>query len=125
MNTITLTCAATLLAIALQLFIGTRLKRSGKPYKLPTMLLHILVALAVLVGVSMINVQFQAARPANQFSVLSMGIAGGLLWLSILTGIIMVILKKRNKTVAMAHKISMYLIAVAIITNAVLVLVKI
>lgn len=124
MKTILISCGATLLAIALQLLIGTRLKRRGKPYKWPAMLLHILVALAVLAGVSVINVQFQAARPTNPFSVLSMGIAGGLLWLSILTGIVMVILKKRNRAVALAHQISMYLIAGAILINAVLVMVK-
>lgn len=125
MNAILFACIATLVAIAIQYIVGRRLGRSGKPYRAFTLVFHIVIALAVLVGVSTINVKIQATQPANPFSVISMGVAGGILWLSILTGIVMAILKKTNKTLAIVHKVSMILIALATLVNAVMTALKI
>ena len=120
MNSVLIYCVVTLLLIAVQYLAGKSLQRSGKPYKASTLVFHILLALAITAGVSFINVEFQETIPVKQFPVISMGIAGLLLWVNIITGIILAVRKKVKKGLVVTHKISMFLIAFAIAVNSVL-----
>ena len=124
MNSTLIACLATLLVIAVQWFVGRRMKRMAKPYGAVVLVAHIALTVAVLVGVSTINVRLQAAHPAVAFSVTSMGIAGGLLWFSILTGIVIAVLKKKNRALAVAHRLTMYAIALAIFVNSAILIAK-
>jgi hypothetical protein len=86
--------------------VGIRLGRSGKPYGVAKVVLHIILFILVLSGVIASIYKFQLIADAGQYSKLSLYVTLLALLTNVAVGIRMIVVKTTNANMVATHKLS-------------------
>lgn len=115
-----------LLFVVVQIIIGARLDNLKKPYNVSVLIVHIILSLFIILGLSSgIYVYLTGMVIGTMFSSIALYTAGLSLLVNIVTGLSLLSLKDDNPKLALVHKMSAYAIAVFLIAHIIFLAVKI
>ena len=100
--------------------VGIRLGRSGKPYGVAKVALHIILFILVLSGVIASIYKLQLIADAGQYSKLSLYVTLLALLTNVAVGIRMIVVKTTNAKMITTHKLSTFIMALSLIVSIIL-----
>ena len=101
--------------------VGIRLGRSGKPYGFAKLAIHIILFILVLLGVIASIYKLQGMTDAGFYPKLSLYITLIALLTNVAVGIKMILGKRANATMIVAHKISTFIMALSLVASIIFV----
>ena len=113
----------TVVFFVVAIVLGFRLSRSPRPYPKLVLIPHILLFFAITYGIGECLTRMQAATDTSLARV-ALLVALGALWASLVSGIVMLCLKQKNRGWIMAHKLTMIAAALSFVAAGIFLALK-
>jgi len=104
--------------------LGFRLERSPKPYPKILLITHAAMFFAIAYGIGECLNRLKGATTDSSRAKVALFVALGLLWANLLSGIVMICIKKKNRGWILAHKLTMFFIAVSLVAAGIFMAMK-
>ena len=124
MNPILLCLLVTVAVFGMAVALGFKLGRSPKPYPKLLLSIHIAMFFVIAYGIGECLTRMQGATTDSSLAKVALLVALGSLWASLASGIVMLCLKKKNRGWILAHKLTMFLAAVAFVAAGIFLALK-
>ena len=111
MNSTLLSLLVTAVFVVIAVVLGFRLGRSAKPYPKVLLIAHGLMFFAIAYGIGMCLDKLSREAAEASLAKGSLLAALALLWANLVSGIVMICLKKKNRRWILAHKLAMFVMA--------------
>lgn len=109
----------TLTFFVLAALVGFRLARSPKPYPLTWLAGHIALFFLIAVGIGTSMGKIEAAKAETSIAMMALTFAGPPLIVCLVSGIVMICIKKRNRGWIFVHKLGVYGLALALVSSGI------
>ena len=103
----------TVVFFVVSIVFGFRLGHSSKPYPKLLLSAHILMFFVIAYGIGECLTRMQGATNDTSLAKVALLVALGALWASLASGIVMLCLKQKHRGWILAHKLTMFLIALS------------
>jgi hypothetical protein len=124
MNPVVISLMVTAAFFVVAVVLGFRLGRSAKPYPKMLLITHIAMFFAIAYGLGECLNGIKGVTTDTSLAKVSLFTALGLLWANLLSGVVMVFVKKKNRGWILAHKLTMFLMAVSLVAAGILMAMK-
>jgi hypothetical protein len=104
--------------------LGFKLGRSPKPYPKVLLITHMAMFFLITYGIGECLTRLKEVTSGPSLPIISLLVALGALWASLVSGIVMLCLKQKNRGWILAHKLTMFLAALAFVAAGVLLVAK-
>ncbi|MBI3609389.1 MAG: hypothetical protein HY204_01645 [Nitrospirae bacterium] len=125
MDSVLISVIVTGIFIVMTSAVGSRIGRSGKPYGVVKLAIHIILFLLITAGVIASAYKLQGVIQDKLYSTISLYATGLTLLTNFIIGIRMTIIKKVNPKLVLVHKRSTFLMGVSIIASIIFLTIKI
>jgi hypothetical protein len=124
MNPVLISLAVTVVFFVITILLGFKLGRSPKPYPKILLITHMAMFFVIAYGIGEFLTRIKAVTSGPTLPIIFLFIALGSLWASLASGIVMLCLKKKNRGWILAHKLTMFLAALAFVAAGVFLVAK-
>lgn len=124
MNPLLICLLVTLAFFAVAVVLGFKLGKSPRPYPKVVLIIHMAMFFAIAYGIGECLTRIQGMMPVPTLAKTALLVALGLLWANLLSGIVMLCLKKKNRGWISAHKLTMFLMAFSLVAGGILLVLK-
>lgn len=124
MNPVLIALMVTVVFFAIAVFLGFRLGRSPRPYPKLVLIPHILLFFAITYGIGECLTRLAGGTTALPLAKVALLVALGSLWASLVSGIVMLCIKKKNPGWIKAHKLTMFAAAVSFVAAGIFLILK-
>jgi hypothetical protein len=124
MNPILIALLVTVVFFAVAVILGFRLGRSPRPYPKIVLIPHILLFFAITYGIGECLTKIAGGTTNLPLAKIALLVALASLWASLVSGIVMLCLKKKNLGWIKAHKLTMFVAAFSFVAAGVLLVMK-
>jgi drug/metabolite transporter (DMT)-like permease len=124
MNPVLICLSVTVAFFGLAIVLGFKLGRSPKPYPKILLITHMTMFFVVAYGIGECLTRMQGATADTSAAKVALLVALGSLWASLASGIVMLCLKKKHRGWILAHKLTMFLAALAFVAAGVFLVMK-
>ena len=111
MNSALISLMVTVVFFVVAIVLGFRLGRSPKPYPKLLLSIHIAMFFVIAYGIGECVTRITGATTDTSPVKVSLYVALGSLWASLVSGIVMIFIKKKNRGWILAHKLTMFFVA--------------
>ena len=115
MGSVLISAVVNLGFLVIQVVLGFRLGRSGKPYGKRVLVTHVIVSLLLLAGWAATFWKLQGVADGKVFSTIALEVAGLALPVTMVVGVVMAFRKTAAPKLVLAHKVGMFVVAVGMI----------
>ena len=115
MNPILISLMVTVAFFVVTVILGFRLGRSPKPYPKLLLSIHIVMFFVITYGIGECLNRMNGTTTGTSPAKVSLLVALSSLWASLVTGIVMVCIKKKNRGWILVHKLTMFFAALAFV----------
>ena len=124
MNPVLISLIVTVAFFVVTVILGFRLGRSPKPYPKLLLSIHIVLFFVITYGIGECLNRMNGTTTGTSPAKVSLLIALSFLWASLVTGIVMIFIKKKNRGWILAHKLTMFLMALSFVAAGIFLAVK-
>lgn len=124
MNAVLISLMVTAAFFVVAVFLGFRLGRSAKPYPKILLITHAAMFFAIAYGIGECLNRIKRVAPEPSLAKVSLFVALGLLWANLLSGIVMICIKKKNRRWIFVHKLTMFCMAFSIVAASIFMAIK-
>jgi hypothetical protein len=124
MNPVLICLLVTVMVFGIAVALGFKLGRSPKPYPKIVLIAHMAMFFVIAYGIGECLTRIQGATTDTSLPKVALFVALGLLWANLASGIVMLCLKKKNRGWILAHKLTMFLIALSFMAAGIFLAVK-
>ena len=124
MNPILICWLVTVAFFVVAIVLGFKLGRSPKPYPKILLSAKIVLFFVIAYGIGECLTRMQRATTDTSLAKVALFVALGSLWASLASGIVMVCIKKKNRGWILAHKLTMFLMALSFVAAGIFLMVK-
>jgi len=118
MNPVVFSLLVTAVFFGVAIVLGFKLGRSPKPYPKVVLIAHMAMFFVIAYGIGE-SLNRIGVTPEMSLAKVSLFSALGLLWANLVSGIVMICLKKKNRGWIVAHKLTMFLMALSLVAAGV------
>ncbi len=115
MNSVLISLSVTAAFFVATVVLGFRLGRSPKPYPKLLLSAHAVMFFVIAYGIGACLDKLSKTTPDASLAKIALFTALGLLWANLVSGVVMICIKKKNRGWILAHKLGMILMAVALV----------
>ena len=124
MNPVLIALLVTVVCFAVAIVLGFRLGRSPRPYPKLVLIPHILLFFAITYGIGECLSRIASGTTALPLVKVALFVALASLWASLVSGIAMLCIKKKNPRWIMVHKLTMFSAAISFMATGILLVMK-
>ncbi len=124
MNPVLIALIVTAVFFMVAIVLGFRLGRSPRPYPKIVLIPHILLFFAITYGIGECLNRIAGGTTALPLAKVALLVALGSLWASLVSGIVMLCIKKKNRGWIMAHKLTMIIAALSFVATGIFMVMK-
>jgi len=124
MNSVLISLAVTAAFFAVAVILGFRLGRSAKPYPKVLLIAHGLMFFVIAYGIGACLDKLSQTTAGTPLAKEALFVALGLLWANLVSGIVMVCLKRKNRGWILAHKLAMFVMAFSLVVAGISMMVQ-
>ena len=124
MNPILMCLLVTTAFFVVAVVVGFRLQRSPKPYPKALLFAKIALFFVIAYGIGECLTRIKGVPTDTSLAKASLFVALGLLWANLVSGIVMIFLKKRNRGWILVHKLGMILMALSLVAAGIFMAIK-
>jgi len=124
MNPIFICLLVTVVIFVVTILLGFKLGSSPKPYPKILLITHMVMFFVIAYGIGECLTRMQGATTDRSLAKFALLVALGSLWASLASGIVMLCLKKKHRGWILAHKLTMFLMALAFVAAGIFLMVK-
>jgi hypothetical protein len=124
MNPVLISLMVTVAFFVVAIVLGFKLGRSPKPYPKILLSIHITMFFVIAYGIGECLTRIKGAASDPSLASVSLFVALGSLWASLLSGIVMIFIKKKNRGWILAHKLTMFSAAISFVATGVFLVLK-
>ena len=124
MNSVLISLSVTAAFFVVAIVLGFRLGRSPKPYPKLLLSAHALMFFAIAYGIGVCLDKLSKITTDASIAKVALFVALGLLWANLVSGIVMICLKKKNHGWILAHKLTMFAMAVSLVAAGIFMAMK-
>ena len=124
MNPVLIALIVTVVFFAVAIVLGFRLGRSPRPYPKLVLIPHILLFFAITYGIGECLTRIAGRTTALPLAKVALLVALGSLWASLVSGIVMLCIKQKNRRWIMAHKLTMFAAALSFVATGIFMVLK-
>jgi len=124
MNSVLISLSVTAAFFVVAAVLGFRLGRSPKPYPKLLLSVHALMFFAIAYGIGACLDKLSKTATDASITKVVLLVALGLLWANLVSGIVMICLKKKNRGWILAHKLVMFAMAISFVAAGVFMAMK-
>lgn len=124
MNSILISLLVTAVFFVVAVVLGFRLGKSPKPYPKVLLICHALMFFAIAYSIGACLDKLSKTTTDTSLAKGALLVALALLWANLVSGIVMICLKQKNRGWILAHKVAMFVMAFALVAAGVLMVMK-
>ena len=124
MNPLLISLLVTLAFFVVAVVLGFKLGKSPKPYPKVLLISHALMFFAIAYGIGACLDKLSKTTTDTSLAKVALFAALGLLWANLVSGIVMICLKKKNRGWILAHKLTMFVIAFSLVAAGIFMAMK-
>jgi hypothetical protein len=124
MNSVLISLLVTAVFFVVAIILGFRLGRSSKPYPKLLLSAHAVMFFAIAYGIGACLDKLKGVTTGTSLAKVALFVALGLLWANLVSGIVMICLKKKNRGWILAHKLTMFSIAISLVVAGIFMAMK-
>lgn len=125
MNAVLISLAATVAVFVVAVVLGLRLGKSPKPYPKLLLSAHAVMFFAVAYGIGACLDKLSKTPTDPSLAKVALLVALGLLWANLVSGIVMICLKQKNRGWILAHKLAMFAMAFSLLAAGIFMAMKV
>ena len=124
MNPVLISLTVTAAFFVVAVVLGFRLGRSPKPYPKILLSAKIVLFFVIAYGIGECLNKIQGVTTGTSLAKVALFTALGLLWANLVSGIVMIFLKQKNRRWILAHKLGMILMALSLVAAGIFMALK-
>jgi hypothetical protein len=124
MNSVLISLMVTAAFFVVAVILGFRLGRSPKPYPKILLSCHAVMFFAIAYGIGACLDKLSKTTTGRSLAKVALLVALGLVWANLVSGIVMICLKKKNRGWVLAHKLTMFAMAASLVAAGIFMAMK-
>jgi hypothetical protein len=124
MNSVLISLLVTAAFFVVPVVLGFRLGRLPKPYPKVLLIFHGVMFFPIAYGIGACLDKLSKTTTDTSLAKVALLVALGLLWANLVSGIVMICLKKKNRGWILAHKLAMFVMAFSLVAAGIFMTIK-